>query len=66
VTIIDEVVRDVTRVARREIGATIREFYPEPAPETGAELGRKLGLWLTVGVVVLGVGAAVITAFTED
>ncbi|MCL7957749.1 MAG: hypothetical protein M8860_05880 [marine benthic group bacterium] len=65
-TIIDALVRDVTRTARREIGATVREFYPEPAAEAGADFGRKLGLWLTVGVVVLGVGAAVITAFTED
>ncbi len=65
-TIIDEVVRDVTRTARREIDATVREFYPEPAPGTGAEFGRRLGLWLTVGAVVLGVGAAVIMAFTED
>ncbi len=64
-TIIDEV-RDVTRTARQEIGATVRELYPEPEPDTGAEFGRKLGLWLTVGVVVLGVGAAVFVAFTED
>ncbi|MEJ2481718.1 MAG: hypothetical protein P8049_00950 [Gemmatimonadota bacterium] len=65
-TIIDEVVRDVTRTARREIGATVREFYPEPAPDTGAEFGRKLGLWLTVGTVVIGVGAAVIMAFRDN
>ena len=65
-TIIDDVVRDVTRTARREIGATVREFYPEPAPDTGAEFGRKLGLWLAVGTIVIGVAAAVITVFTDD
>ncbi len=58
--------RQVTRLARRELDATVQEFFPEPAAEAGAEFGRKLGLWLTVGVVLIGVGAAVITAFTED
>jgi hypothetical protein len=66
VTIIDEVVRGVTRTARREIGATVREFYPEPASDAGAEFGRKLGLWLAGGTIVIGVAAAVITVFTDD
>jgi hypothetical protein len=65
VRILDEA-RDVTRMARRELRATVHEFFPEPAPAPGAEFGHKLGMWLSIGVVVVGVGAAVIMAFIED
>ncbi len=64
-TIIDEV-RHMARTTRREIDAAVEELYPEPAPDTGADFGRKLGLWLAVGTIVIGVAAAVITVFTDD
>ena len=64
-TLIDDA-RAVSRIARGDLYATVREFFPRPSAAAGAQFGRKLGLWLTVGAVLVGVGAAVITAFTED
>jgi hypothetical protein len=64
-TFIDDA-RAVSRIVRGDLRATVKEFFPAPSPVSGAQFGRKLGLWLTVGAVVVGVAAAVITVFTEE
>jgi hypothetical protein len=64
-TLIDDA-RAVSRIVRGDLRATVKEFFPAPSAAAGAQFGRKLGLWLTVGAVVAGVAAAVITVFTED
>jgi hypothetical protein len=64
-TLIDDA-RAVSRIVRGDLRATVKEFFPPPSRATGAQFGRKLGLWLTVGAVVAGVAAAVITVFTEE
>ena len=61
-----DAVHDVVETARQELTETVEELYPEPESGTGEAFGRQLGLWLTVGAVVLGVAAAVLVAFTED
>lgn len=61
-----DAVQGVVDTARREFEETVEEFYPEPEYGTGEVFGRKLGLWLTVGTVLLGVGAAMFIVFTED
>ena len=53
------------RAARRGIEDTVREFLPEPDPNPGAELGRMMGLGLTAGVLLLGVGLAVYLTLAE-
>ena len=53
------------RAARRGIEDTLQEFLPEPEPIPGAEFGRKVGLAMTAGVLLVGVGLAVFVALTD-
>lgn len=64
-TLIDDA-RAVSRIVRGDLRGTVKEFFPAPSTGSGSQFGRKLGLWLTVGAVVAGVAAAVITVFTEE
>jgi len=53
------------RAARRGIEDTLREFLPETEPIPGADIGRKVGLAMTAGVFLVGVGLAIYVALND-